>query len=294
MAKEFRRNAEFKSYVKAAKFFRDSSNFPESDSVFWNRFENAKVDIAALLISSEKSRLAATHLVVLLEEIISGLFGLASLGNKTIVPILLNALTRSVAKFEGETARAPELYTEWARKQFGIPALISRNREKSKENEEKLKSMHVGGDFPLSILPTGKRGKKWKYSNSANALAERLRFYIENNRMLYPAYKSFADAEKRQLPDWLEEAHKLPPFSLSSYRQWSNLAWRILKDVSPERHPSKHSYLEAKETKICNRLGHGGASAEDDKIHDTLAEAFEVIATGISASKRLKVAKARK
>jgi hypothetical protein len=274
----------------AAKFWRALDASPRSDLDSGNRWQNAVDQIDVLLARAETSDTALVYVRLLLDHLLTGLQGLALQKNKKAAAFLMSALSDAIARNESHSRREPELYSEWAQNAFGLPGIISRNREKTEDNKHRVEVLRQGQSFPLTILPSGKRGKRWKYTSNANALAERLRCYVEGHRSQYDWLKTKAGLEKKSLPEWLEAAHKLPAFSAESHRQWSSLAWQILKDVSPNRHPSKHPHLADNATKICNRIGDVD-SIEDDEIRETLNQAFEVIATGTSSRKRQKRAR---
>jgi len=292
MAKAKGNRAECQRNKMLAKNWRGLSATRLPDDAFFRLMEQLIEDSDVLLVKGEHSDTALSCLRLVLDNILTGLHGLALQKNKKAIAYLLAGLNDAVARFETHSHREPEVYAEWAQNAFGIPGILSRNREKSDDNRQRklLESLKQGENFPLKILPTGKRGKRWKYTSNANHLAEKLRLYIEGNRLQYDLLKLSTTVEKTTLPVWLETAHKLAPFSATSHREWSKVAWQILKNASPKRHPSKHPYLADNATKICNRIGDVD-SVEDDKIRETLNEAFEVIATGASAWKRQKTAR---
>jgi hypothetical protein len=292
MAKAKGNRAECQRNKKLAKNWRRLAATRLPDDAFFRLMEQLIENSDVLLVKGEHSDTALLCLRLVLDNILTGLHGLALQKNKKAIACLLAGLNDAVARFETHSHREPEVYAEWAQNAFGIPGILSRNREKSDDNRQRklLESLRQGENFPLKILPSGKRGKRWKYASNANDLAEKLRLYIEGHRLKFALLKLSARIEKATLPEWLEDAHKLPAFSPTSHREWSTVAWKILKSASPNRHPSKHPHLANNATKICNRVGDVD-SIEDDEIRETLNQAFEVIATGTSARKRQKSAR---
>lgn len=51
---------------------------------------------------------------------------------------------------------------------------------------------------------------------------------------------------------WRNEAADLPEFSEGSWKQWANLAWRVVVAVSPEGRPEMNSELCSGPSRICN------------------------------------------
>jgi hypothetical protein len=252
-----------------------------------------KIDILLARLQVKKPEsVTAAQLFCVVDHALAGLQGLAAGGNANAAVFLMNALTLAVERFERLADAKPKLFEAKARAMFGIPAIVSRNTEKTEKNQQLAAKLHAGEDYPLAILPTGKR--PWRHT-PANALAERLVQYIWQSRELYLFRVRFEaeiwDVEK--IPAWLAAALKLKPFGPGTWKGWAEVAWEVLAEISPHGKPEENDAFYKTETQICEvRLKRGGYSASDapsvakEDIRETLLGAFELIATGISQRTR--------
>jgi len=243
--------------------------------------------IDALLGSAEENGLAYLSLSVY--QAFFGLLARAANGDKKAAEILANSLLHIVDQFGTFLAdeEKGKVLHEWARKCVGIPGIISPNKEATAYNQQFVRQLEVGKDCQFSILPTGKKGRRWKYQSPANALALRLCHYIEVQRIYYKIHLFY---EKRgwlkKIPAWLHDAARLKPFSAETCRSWAAVAWSILLDVTGGN-PETDSHLRplgqsagAKKPKYCKTL-HAASKASNirAKIKSRLFDAFQTIAT---------------
>ena len=269
----------------------------------WER--DARDSIDALLVQAEAAEgsKAFTSLSSLLYRLMAGFHALAAHGNQTAARMWANEICRGVNDFEMLATAKPEIFKEWARGSFAIPGMISRNAEKREDNQRLCKLLEQGEATEWAILPTGKRG--WNLEQNANGLAARLQSHIQSGRELYELHK--VQSRGNKLPDWLEDAMKLAPFSPETWRTWAELAWRIIAEISPEGKPGLHPAFYHSKTKICNprkqRINPYYANTEsapsiaENDIKEALFGAFELIATGKSRKtkeRKMKTLKARK
>jgi hypothetical protein len=247
--------------------------------------ERASDAIDALLSSTEKYGL--TYLSSTADQVFSGLLALAANGNKKAAEVLANSLLWAVKDFEtlisndqkGKALRA------WARKAVGIPGIISPNREAATHNQQLVKRLEVGKDCQFAILPTGKKGRRWKYKSPVNDLALRLCHYIDRQRALYKIHLFDEKQGRIKLPAWLHDVTRLQPFSAKTSRSWASVAWAILMDVTNGK-PESDSHLRPlgesaalKKPKYCKTLRAATkASNIRAKIKSRLFEAFQTIA----------------
>jgi hypothetical protein len=221
----------------------------------------------------------------LLRHLLDGLHALAAHGDKLAGQMLLGTVGAAVTQFEMLAGKKPELFRDYARGSLAIPGMISRNAEKIADNKSLLEKLEQGADCPLAILPTGKKGKRWKLTTAgeegANALAVRLQSYIEGARNSYELHSLLAGLGRGStLPEWREDAKKLEPFSPETWSTWAAVAWTILDK-------GHHSGLHGK-TRIVNqskREGYGAAALMRDHSKKALFAAFETIATGENPKK---------
>lgn len=259
----------------------------------WRRIADEHIDV--LLARAEKDEGAMLNLSLLLGQLHSGLHALAAHGRKWAARLLANSLHEAVGSFELLATAKPELFREWARGAVAIPGHISRNKEKQADNQRLLKQLEQGEACRFAILPTGKRGKKWKFQDRANALAVRLVNHIEHGRTCYELHKLQAQHAGRELPGWLHEAMKLEPFSAKpkTWQAWARVAWQVLTEISPNGKPEEHDAFFMTETEICNvRVERTGGmdyhspsdapSVAKEDIREALFGAFELVATGAS------------
>lgn len=260
--------------------------------------------IDALLVRAEAGEAEenAFRLYLILLNAQQALYSLAAHGNQKAGLLFANAICEGVGDFESLAGHNPEMFREWARKNLAIPGMISRNKEKTVDNERICKELQQGEDCHFAILPTGKRG--WKIQDRANWLAARLQYYIQGNQELYAIHQSQAERAGSPLPAWLHDAAKLKPFSAQTWKSWATLAWRVLAEISPNGRPERHPAFHAKETRICRvrklrinpYYGNKEASpsiAEHD-IKEVLFGAFELIAGGKSRRTKQRAANKRK
>ena len=262
----------------------------------WERI--ARLNMSALLARAEKDEGALLPLFLTLSQLLSGLHALAAHGDKKAALFLMNAVGEAVGGFELLAHAKPELFREWARSSFAIPGMISRNAEKCADNGRLLNALEQGEDFHLAILPTGKRGKKWKFQDRANSLAVRLQSHIEHARTVYELDSSRAQYTGRELPSWREVAMRLEPFSPKTWKAWAKVAWQVLVEISPEGKPEKNRAFYEPATAICNvrktrteddfhkyaecdsRVTRACPSIALEDIREAFSGAFELIATG--------------
>lgn len=125
---------------------------------------------------------------------------------------------------------------------MSIPAMVSQNTEITAAAETLAKKLQTGVDFPLEILPSGKKGRHWQLKDPANALAARPVEEIEFNRQWTWCYR---------VHWWLDDALKLEPFGPATWRTWAELGWRILAEISPDGKPENHPFFRDPKTRIC-------------------------------------------
>jgi hypothetical protein len=193
--------------------------------------------------------------------------------------MLLSLLAHEVQNFERLADALPEAFRATAKLLFGIPGIISRNTEKQQDNLVRVKNLDVGAAFHLPILPTGKKGRHWKFEDRANSLAARLADEIET-RMAHVWLHGFDEGTLQA------DVAKLQPFSVDTWQAWEELAWRILDK-------GKHPLLSNRETRIVNPQQEGvWTSADEWHTHRALLEAFEMLGTGNSQRTRKRMEKA--
>lgn len=254
------------------------------------RFQIATEHINFLLVRATAWQAQLRQVSGLFQQLHQGLHDLAAGGNQQAAEVLASDLRRAVWKFDGLATHKPELFSEWARLQFGIPGIISRNRERTAGNQTLLEKLKEGEGFPLPILPTGKRGKRLKLKDRAPALAMRLVQFI------CPAIARFIESQARAVdfvpPNWIHDAAQLGPFSRKTWPAWAKVAWLVLAETSPNNLPGLHPVFHDRNTAICNvrkarrdpyfgKNSNAPSIAEHD-IKEALFGAFELIATGES------------
>jgi len=278
-----------------AAWWRKLADFPEDKAKrhYEDCERDARDDINALLARAEKFDTPLFQLTMLLRRLLDGLHAIAAHGNELAGRMLMNSVSDAVGAFEMLAHTKPELFRPWARGSFGIPAIISPSTEKTdkkkktagetpSDNQLLIDKLEVAADCHLAILPTGNRGKKWRAQDRANSLAIRLQSYIALHREFYDVHKLQAQEAGREIPGWLHEAKKLENFSAGVWKQWADLAWRVIAEISPDGKPRNHPAFYEPATKICNvRTESHDAIAEQD-IKEALFGAFELIATGTS------------
>ena len=282
---------------RRAKLWRLWNSYPEDMAKrHYSEYEEDALNaIDKLLARAEISDQALIYLRLILYHILEGFHLLSAHGSETALAMLLSELNTTVVANEILANEKPELFREYARKSFGIPGIISRNREKTQENQRLLEKLKQGEEFALKILPTGRRGKIWKFKDNANSLAASLVHYIQINKILFPVFAhqvTLMPSRFHPLPSWLAEAGRLPGFSPQSWRQWAEVGWRIIRESSPKQKPGLNPMFDDPGTKICNvrrkrkspyygKIEQSPSIAEHD-IQEALFIAFELIATGVS------------
>jgi hypothetical protein len=240
----------------------------------------------ALLGSAEKH--ALTYLSLSVDQVFRGLLARAAKGDKEAAEVLADSLLWAVKDFETLISHGQKgkVLHEWARKSVGIPGLTSPNQEATAYNQQLVRKLEVGKDCQFAILPTGKKGRRWKYQSPANALALRLCHYSEVQRALYKIHLDCETHGWVKIPAWLHDAARLQPFSAETFRSWAAVAWSILLDVTggnPETDSHLRSLGESagkKKPYYCKTL-HAATKASNirAKIKSRLFEAFQTIAT---------------
>ena len=259
---------------------------------------NARKAIDLLLARAEKFDAALLPLGRLLHHLLDGLHALAANGKEPAARCLMNAMCDAVNDFGMLATTKPEIFQEWAASGFGIPGILSPSAEKTADNARLVKQLHVGENYHLAILPTGKRGRKWQFQSTANGLAARLQSYIANSKGCYELHKLQAQHAGHELPAWLEDATHLGPFSAKTSQAWAKTAWQVLAEISPNGKPGKHPAFYDPKTKICNvrktrteddfsksakwnsRVRRQCPSIAEHDIKEALFTAFAVIAAG--------------
>jgi hypothetical protein len=248
--------------------------------------QQASDAIDALLDSGEKHGL--TYLWLSVHQAFCGLLARAANGDKEAAEVLANSLLWAVKDFETLVSdrRKGKVLRGWARKAVGIPGIISPNQEATAYNQQLVSQLEVGKDCQFAILPTGKKGRRWKYQSPANALALRLHSYIELQQIFYKIHLNDAKHGWLKIPTWLHDAARLEPFSVETWHSWAAVGWAILMDVTGNK-PETHSHLRplgesagTKKPKYCKKLRAATkASNIRAKIKSRLFEAFETIVT---------------
>ncbi len=155
-----------------------------------------------------------------------------------------------------------------------------------------MKRLGVGARFRLAIVPKG----------NATQLAEGLRRYIQHHLN----YVTEARANGWELPPWIEDAMKLPPFSPKpkTWNAWAAVACQAIEELSPDGKLESYRGFYDPATKISNvretRSDYDTSAFEYDAprkirkspsiprndIREAVFDGFENIATGISSRTR--------
>jgi hypothetical protein len=244
-------------------------------------------DDGNISFSAPKRRADQYAALLRVRQVFGPLLALAASGNKKAAEVLADSLLWAVAEFQALVSddEKRKVLREWARKAVGIPGIISPNQEATAYNQQLVRQLDVGKDCQFAILPTGKKGRRWKYTSPVNALALRLCHYIERQQNLYKIHLADEKRAGIKLPAWLHDAGQLQAFSAETSRSWATVAWAILLEKTGGK-PETDSHLRplgrsagAKKPKYCKAL-HAATKASNirSKIKSRLFEAFQTIA----------------
>jgi hypothetical protein len=247
--------------------------------------QQASDAIDLLLGSAGKHGL--TYLSLTVDQVFRGLLARAANGDKRAAEVLANSVLSAVKDFETliRDSQKGKMLRDWARKAVGLPGIISPNQEAMAYNQQLVRQLEVGKDCQFAILPTGKKGRRWKYQTPVNALALRLCHYIEVQRLCYKIHLLYEELGWIKLPAWLHDATRLQPFSFATSHSWATVAWVILMGVTGGK-PESHWHLRplgesaaGRTPKYCKTL-HAATKASNirAKIKSRLFEAFQTIA----------------
>jgi len=192
--------------------------------------EPFEIPPAPAAMDNLKASEGATNAGLILDE----LYKYAANGNAVAARNLVGVLTRALMKLEMLGWHRPEVLKGVARQTYHFPGLISRSAEKKKSNDNLLKRIEQGAEYPIDFFSKGKKPEI--FAGDSNHLAFRLFGYIESARHPQP----LEEMMRLKLPQWVVSARKLRPFSKVTLKQWSALAWEIVMDATngePERHP---------------------------------------------------------
>lgn len=293
------------------------------------RFEKTKFEIDVLLARAETHEEQLEQAVQLFRYLRDGLHNFAVGNHRRAAHRLASELRSACWDFDLLATAKPELFADWARRQFGIPGIVSRNQERAASNLALLSKLGEGDDFYFPILP--KRGRPVKLKERANALAIRLIQFID--RRFSKWVMEFAPEVGYEPPLRVREAARLEPFGKETWEAWAGVAWLVLAEVSPNRRPEEHPFFHDPETMICKvreerlekypksarrqrRSGFSGSNTKrflkmldampDEKypthtspsiprgdLQKKLWEAFELIATGASRRTRQRKKKSK-
>ena len=244
--------------------------------------------IDALLALAEKRESPLPILMLLANQILDGLLHLAPVSNKAAGALMV-CLSESVNNFEFLASRKPGVFRECAKNKTMIPGLISQKKEQAKENQRLL----------IALQGKKSNGGSWKFEK-ANLLALRLTAHIINSNKTYGADKSLAQHCRLEIPAWRVEAAKLDLFSALTWKSWLEVAWKVLMEISPKNDPALHPDFYDPKTKVSNvrktrmednfsnsqksapKVLRQSPSIRKNDIKETMSNAFELIATGIS------------
>ena len=277
--------------AKAAKWRKLSSvPKPEGERLDWHCYEDLAEGVDFLVARSGQSDSASIYLSMVIGHALRGLHALAAHENGTAATLLIDRLVEAVKSFELLGWHRPKLFTHYTRRLALIPATISPQSGNAEECQELMGKLDVGAKSLFAV--TGK-GKRWRESSAANALALRLVAYIESKRGLLKYFATHLTLFE-SYPKWFSNLANAPDFGADTWLQWAEIAWQVIESISPNGKPDEHPAFHSADTKICNvRKGAGkdGATARAD-IKEALFIGMETIATGVSARTRQRKAKA--
>jgi hypothetical protein len=178
--------------------------------------------------------------------------------------------------------KQPELFRPFVRGCFQWPMFVSRNPDVSRYNQRFLEQLEQGEDLPFINIPKGKKGRTWSFRSPVNVFAFNLYRKIEIERAGYDYSKSMAELYGLTLPSWIHEAANLKSLSTKTWRNWAEIAWRIVlegTDGKPERDENLRPLGESagkKKPKYCKELHEGTINSNvRAKIKARLFVAFE-------------------
>ena len=275
------------SRAKAAKW-RNLSCLPKAEDERLDRdcHEVLADGVDLLLARGQTSNEAKFWLSCIIGQAARGLLALAAHGDAVAATKLIAGLLEAVTGFEFLAWHRPELFTHYTRRLALIPATISRRGENEDACKELMRKLEAGTHSMFPIVRNGK-GREWRESNPANALALRLHQYITKKRgdfgYLFGHFEIYGEC-----PCWFRELGNLENFGKETWKKWAEVAWKILDD-------GKHPALHDERTKICNlrkkrkspyptkdgkEVTHTCPSIAVSDMKKILFEAFETIATG--------------
>jgi hypothetical protein len=240
-------------------------------------------------------RAAAAALTVGAHKLLSGLETLTAKGDRIAANLLLEITGDATARFYQSAHRKPALFLPHTRRKLQIPAPVGRNKQSKESTEAFIEKMELAKNaiFKGTRWAMGEVIGQGKFSRRAYRFAFRLIGYVESVRTMLPIYRFAADAGRGpQLPDWIADAENLKRFGPQTWRKWAEVAWTILKSVSPDGRPASHPALKNPATAICT-LRHEridpyfgkivkAPSIADNDMKEALFSAFRFLATGKS------------
>jgi hypothetical protein len=279
--------------AKAAKW-RKLSSLPkaEGERLDWQCYKDLAEGVDFLIARSVQSDSARIYLSLLIDHALRGLNALAAHEKGAAATLLIDRLVIGVKNFELLAWHNPKLFTHYTRRLALIPATISPQSGNAEECQELMDRLDVG---KKSIYAVTGKGKRWRETSPANALALRLVAYIESKRGLLKSFATHLNLFE-SYPAWFPNLANAADFGADTWKQWAEIAWQVIVSISPDGKPGKLPAFYDRATKICNvrktrrdpYFGTitGAPSIAEGDIKEAFFGAFELIATGESRRKK--------
>ena len=220
--------------AKAAKWRKLSSlPKPEGERLDWQCYKDLAEGVDFLIARSGQSDSASVYLSMVIGHALRGLHALAAHEKGSAATMLIDRLLDGVKSFEFLGWHRPKLFTHYTRRLALIPATISPQSGNAEACQELMEKLDVGAKSLFAV--TGK-GKRWRETSPANALALRLVAYIENKRGLLKSLETHLNLFE-SYPAWFPNLADAPDFGADTWPKWAAIAWQVIESISPNGKP---------------------------------------------------------